>query len=181
MKLSEILQSFHAMPACDRMDLVCRMLRYCVPYELRFLGTVILDAAQEQQKSFRPAEVNANRVNHYSGFNGLNHEVCEKLCCALAVLHADNRPVAEAIYSLLNDPKVLTYFEEATDLKVLEDFRLLYVMAANHPALSFNQRQQLMYMYLQRMDTVFIDKCKYTFSGSFSNSVEVSWTRALSD
>lgn len=175
MKAADILQTFHNMPASDRLDMICRMLRYCVPFELRFLGTIVCDTAREQYKSFVKAEVSANRVNYFSGFKdtGLTHEVCEKLCCALAVVHADNHPVAETVFSLLNDLRVLNFFEDTTDVKVLEDFRLLYVMAVNHPALSFNQRQHLMYTYLHRMDSVFSEKCKYNFSGSFS-SMEVS-------
>jgi len=145
-----------------------------VPYELRFLGTVVCDTAHEQYKNFVKADVSANRVNYFSGFkdHGLTHEVCEKLCCALAVVHADNHPVAETVFSLLNDPRVLSFYEDTTDLTVLEDFRLLYVMAVNHPALSFNQRQHLMYTFLHRMDSMFSEKCKYNFSGSFS-SMEV--------
>ena len=177
MKISEVLQAFHSMPACDRMDLFCRMLRHCVPYEMHFLGTVLLDSSKEYYKSFvSKAEVSANRVNYYSSFKdqGLTHEVCEKLCCALAVVHADNHPVAEAVFSLLNDKRVLNYFSDSNDLRVMQDYRLLYVLAVNHPAFTFNQRQHLMYTYLHRMDSHFIDKCKYTFSGSFSNSMEVS-------
>ena len=175
MKTADILQTFHSMPASDRLDIICRMLRHCVPFELRFLGTIVCDTAREQYKSFVKAELSANRVNYFSGFKdtGLTHEVCEKLCCALPVVHADNHPVAETVFSLLNDLRVLSFFEDTTDMKVLEDFRLLYVMAVNHPALSFNQRQHLMYTYLHRMDSVFSEKCKYNFSGSFS-SMEVS-------
>lgn len=174
MRSTDILQTFHGMPASDRLDLICRMLRHCVPYELRFLGTVVCDTAHEQYKNFVKADVSANRVNYFSGFkdHGLTHEVCEKLCCALAVVHADNHPVAETVFSLLNDPRVLSFYEDTTDLTVLEDFRLLYVMAVNHPALSFNQRQHLMYTFLHRMDSMFNEKCKYNFSGSFS-SMEV--------
>ncbi len=176
MKITDILQAYHSMPACDRLDLLCRMLRHCIPYEVCFLGTILLDEARSHFKTYiSKIEANANRVNYYSTMKdmGLTHEVCEKLCCALAVLHSDNRPVAEIIFAMLNDARVMVHFEEANDLRVMQDFRLLYVMAVNHPALSFNQRQHLMYTYLQRMDSVFIEKCKYSFSGSFSNSMEV--------
>lgn len=175
MKITEILQAYHSMPACDRLDLICRMLRHCIPYEVRFLGMILLDEARSHFKMhISKAEASANRVNYYSTMkDGLTHEVCEKLCCALAVLHADNRPVAETIFTMLNDSRVMAHFEEANDLRVMQDFRLLYVMAVNHPALSFNQRQHLMYTYLRRMDSIFIEKCKYSFSGSFSNSMEV--------
>lgn len=160
MKLPEILSAFHTMPTCDRLDLICRLLRSCVPYELRFLGTVLVDAAHAQMKSFTALEVVANQVNHYSGFKsgGLTHEVCEKLCCALAVVHAHNNPVAEAVFGLLDKQQALQLFDETSDLKVLNDLRLLYVMAVNHPALSYNQRQQLLYRYLQRMDSVYRGK-----------------------
>ena len=50
MKTSEILQAFHGMAACDRVDLLCRMLHHCVPYEAHFLGTCLLytsDAADD--------------------------------------------------------------------------------------------------------------------------------------
>lgn len=183
MKITEILQAFHSMPACDRLDLICRMLRHCIPYEVRFLGTILLDEAQGHFKTYiSKIEANANRVSYYSAMkvDGLTHEVCEKLCCALAVLHADNRPVAEAIFNVLNDNRVMTHFEEAGNLRVMQDFRLLYVMAVNHPALSFNQRQHLMYTYLRRMDSIFIEKVKYSFSGSFSNSIEVCCRAVLS-
>lgn len=183
MKITEILQAYHSMPACDRLDLICRMLRHCIPYEVRFLGTVLLDEARGHFRTYvGKVEASANRVNYYSTMkdSGLTHEVCEKLCCALAVLHADNRPVAETIFSILNDARVMSHFEEASDLRVMQDFRLLYVMAVNHPALSFNQRQHLMYTYLQRMDSLFVEKCKYSFSGSFSNSIEVCLSLSLS-
>ena len=177
MRLAEILQAFHTMPACDRLDLICRMLRHCVPHERRFLGTVICDLTREHYKNFIQGEANANTVNYFSGFKdaGVTHEVCEKLCCALAVVHADNRPVAETVFNLLDDQKILKLCEETTDLKILEDFRLLYVMAVNHPALSFNQKLHLTYVYLQRLDAIFSEKYRCNFSGSFSSgSAEVS-------
>lgn len=175
MKTSEILQAFHGMAACDRVDLLCRMLHHCVPYEAHFLGTVLVDTSREHYKSFvSKAEISANRVNYYSGFKdvGLTHEVCEKLCCALAVVHADNHPVAEVVFSLLNDSRVLKQLDEVKDLKMMQDFRLLYVMGVNHPAFTFNQRQLLLYSYLHPMDSMFAEKAK--FGLSLSNSIEVS-------
>jgi hypothetical protein len=148
-----------------------------VPYELRFLGTVLLDATRAQMKSFAATEVVANQVNHYAGFKdagSLTHAVCEKLCCALAVLHAHNHPVAEALFGLLDNPQVLQLFEDTVDLKVLDDLRLLYVMAVNHPALSFIQRQHLLYTYLQRMDTIYTEKCKLNLARNLTSSVEKS-------
>ena len=175
MKIPDILRAYHVMPACDRLDLVCRLLRSCVPYELRFLGTVILDAARAQMKSFAPTEVVANQVNHFSEFKdaGLTHAVCEKLCCALAVVHADNRPVAEVVFGLLNSPQAMKLFEETNELKVLDDLRLLYVMAVNHPALSYNQRLHLLCMFLRRMDLLYSEKYKRSLSASLAASLEV--------
>ena len=166
------------MPACDRMDLLCRMLRHCIPYEMHFLGVVLLDGVKSHFRThISKVETNANRVNYYSTIKdgGLTRETCEKLCCALAVLHADNRPVAEIIFGMLNDSRVLKTCEEASDLTLLQDLRLLYVMAVNHPALSFMQRHHLMRAFLQRLDSLFVEKSKYTFSGSFSTSMEVRW------
>ncbi len=67
MKISEVLQEYHAMPACDRMDLLCRMLRHCVPYEMHFLGVVLLDGVKSHFRThISKVEMNANRVNYYS-------------------------------------------------------------------------------------------------------------------
>lgn len=176
MRITEILQEYHSMPACDRVDLICRMLRHCVPYEMHFLGAVLLDGVKNHFKThISKVEVNANRANYYSTIKegALTHEVCEKLCCALAVLHADNRPVAEIIFNMLNDSQVLLLCEESSDLSSLQDFRLLYVMAVNHPALSYIQRQHLMYKYLQRLDSILVEKSKYSFVESLSTSMEV--------
>ncbi len=129
MKLSEILQAFHGLEACDRIDLVCRMLRHCLAFESRFLGTVLVDAAKEHYKSqVNRIEINANRVNYYKSFqeSGLTHEVCLKLCCSLSAVHSDNRPVAEVIYQLLNDKKVLTFFDECNEPKVSNSISIDY-------------------------------------------------------
>lgn len=175
MKLPDIVSAFHTMPTCDRLDLICHLLRDCVSYELRFLGTVILDATHAQMKSFAATEAAANKVNHYSGFkaSGVTHSVCEKLCCALAVVHSHNHPVAEAVFGLLDNRQALQLFEETVDLKVLNDLRLLYVMAVNHPALSFNQRQHLLYVYLQRMDSMYIEKYRLHLTKNLTSSLEV--------
>lgn len=171
MKLSEVLQSFHVMSACERLDLLARLLRHCLPYELHFLGTVLCDAAREHFRNLIRLEQNANHVSHYSGFKeaGLTHTVCEKLCCALALVRADNHPVGETIFNILDDPKVLKVFEETADLKVLEDYRLLYVMATNHPALAFSRKLHLTYSYLQPLDRSFRERKKLAFSNSFSS------------
>ncbi len=121
MKLSDILQAFHGLEACDRVDLICRMLRHCLAFESRFLGTVLLDASKEHYKSqVNRIEIHANRVSYYKPFqeSGLSHEVCLKLCSSLSVVHSDNRPVAEVVFQLLNDKKVLTFFEDCNELKV---------------------------------------------------------------
>ena len=80
-----------------------------------------------------------------------------------------SKDILNVLMRHITDPHTHTH----THTKVMQDYRLLYVMAVNHPALSFNQRQLLMYNYLQRMDLVFVEKSKYSFSGSFSGSVEV--------
>ena len=129
MKLSEILQAFHGLEACDRVDLICRMLRHCLAFESRFLGTVLLDASKEHYKSqVNKIEIHANRVSYYKPFqeSGLSHQVCLKLCSSLSVVHSDNRPVAEVVFQLLNDKKVLTFFEDCNELKVRMDTVSVY-------------------------------------------------------
>ncbi len=179
MHISDVLQAFHGMSVCDRLDLVCHVLRHCLPNELHFVGTLVCDLARSEYKALLKAETAANRVNYYFGFkdHGLTHDICEKLCCALSVVRADNHPVAEVIFNLLNDRRVLNFFEEMSDVTVLEDFRLLYVMAVNHPAFSFSQKLHLAYSFLQRMDAIFAEKSKTQMSASFSSgSVEVSFS-----
>lgn len=179
MHIAEMMRTFHCLPACDRIDLICRLLRHCTYYEATFVGHVMADVSASQVKENPALEGNANRVHHYAEFKqtGLTHETCEKLCHALALLHPNNRPVAEVVFSLLDDSKVLTSFRETSDLGTLDDYRLLYVMAANHPVLSFGQRHHLMYTYLQAMDVLYsakVKSCAEVTSLSSPIEVEVS-------
>eukprot|EP00731_Ephydatia_muelleri_P026866 Em0018g966a len=162
MYIAEMMRTFHCLPACDRIDLLCRLLRHCTYYEAMFVGHVMADVSASQVKENPALEGNANRTNYYAVFKqtGLTHEVCEKLCHALALLHPNNRPVAEVVFNLLDDSRILTSFRDTSDLSVLDDYRLLYVMAVNHPVLSFGQRHHLMYTYLQAMDVLYSAKIK---------------------
>ena len=176
MYISEMMKSFHALPACDRIDLICRILRHCTNYEVKFVGQVMSDVSSSQVKENPSLEGNANRANYYALFDketGLTHAVCEKLCHALALLHPDNRSVAEVVFNLLDDSRVLNSFRETTDISVLDDYRLLYVMATNHPVLSFGQRYHLMYTYLQAMDVLYSAKVKLDCEVTSSSLMKV--------
>lgn len=182
MYIAEMMKSFHCLPACDRIDLICRILRHCTYYEVKFVGYVMADVSLSQVKENPALEGNANRLNYYAMFKetGLTHKVCEKLCHALALLHPDNRPVAEVVFNLLDDSRILTSFRDATDLSVLDDYRLLYMMAVNHPVLSFGQRHHLMYTYLQAMDVLYSAKVKADSEVTSSSPMEVEvslWKR----
>ncbi len=139
-----------------RIDLMCRLLRMCQPFELRFIGSIIEDLAKKDYNYLREDEIKANdRVEQQQEFSKLT-DVCDavtrsKLNIYLALLHASNTVCSNILYNTLTRcylehiRRMATFslVDTRLDAHVLDEIHLLLTMAANHPAFTFFQRQQL--------------------------------------
>ena len=134
------------------------MLQCCITYELNFVSMVLQNTLKEKLLNVSKVEGDVNKVTYYSIFEEsgvFSEEPLEKLSCALALVTDDNQPVAEAIFKLLDQRSILMAAEETEDFCLLEKLRLVYVMSAYHPSLTFSQRHHLLTVYLHQLDEMY--------------------------
>ena len=162
------------MPACERLYLLCQLLHRCIAYEARYIAAILTSRIQcdpEVQKLSK-YEPEANRPGFFTSLNeneekgtaGLSQDVISKLCCALALMHVENRAVGEAMSALLCRQELFNSLEDTESLQSLEGIRLVYVMALYHPALSF-EHQRLLLTFMQKLDNIYEERLRKVVSG----------------
>lgn len=157
MKVSEIMQIFQEMPVCDRIYLLCQMLQRCISYELYFIRSVLSGSLKDSIDTLSKSESFANKPENLLPLQGelTLRENLEKLCCYLALVRIDNHVVAKDVFQLLDNRQILLSAEEIDDYNILNNLRLLYVLAIYHPALTFEHRHHLLSVYLRHLDEIY--------------------------
>lgn len=131
---------FKGLSGDDRIDLMCLLLDYCLPLELRFIGTYLESAAQKDYYGFRTYESAANNPNDLTYLYPLEDiTIRRRLCLYVALLHSTNRQAAAVVFGILSDFQPSGILDD----ELLTELSLLYTLAANHPAFSFNQKHVL--------------------------------------
>jgi hypothetical protein len=157
MKVPEVIEVFQRSPICDRVYLICQLLQRCISYELLFIKTVLTGSLLEckdtvtshQSTINEPEFVLSLEKNDFSLIDNL-----DKVIFSLSLTHIDNKTLADKIYKLMDNRQLLLIAEELDDKETLDKLRLLYVLAVNHPALTFHQRHHLLTIYLRHLDEV---------------------------
>lgn len=95
---------FKGLSGDDRIELMCLLLDYCLPSELRFIGTYLESAAQKDYYGFRTYESAANNPNDLTYLYPLEDVIIRRrLCLYVALLHSSNRQAAAVLFGLLSD------------------------------------------------------------------------------
>jgi len=116
--------------------------------------SVLHDIASRDHESLQKLENHVNRLDTYKHQKDLSL-VRGQICHALALINPDNRAVANSIYSLLNSSNVLYTLNNApSDSVQLDEYRLLYTMAVNHPVFTYEQRDELRKNFLSELDVM---------------------------
>ena len=149
----EILSMFQNMSAARRVDLVVRLLHQCLPLELRFFGIILQELCFKSYDALTRLETNCNRINYYIDLSTV-HDDPKKLCMGLSLLHLDNLSVASHISKLLSADSPLAVCGEFDSVSKLEEYRLLYLLALNHPAIDF-EKTFLLKRYLKALDRMY--------------------------
>ena len=141
---------FKGLSGDDRIELMCSLLDFCLPSELRFVGTYLEAAAQKDYFGFRTYESAANNPNDLSYLYPLEDvAIRRRLCLYVALLHSSNRQAAAVLFGILSDFQPSAILDD----EILTELSLLYTLSANHPAFSFNQkhvlRSKLKYLRLE--------------------------------
>lgn len=134
----------------SRIDFLSGFLRLLLPWELRFVGSCLEDLARRDFHVFREAELRANTMSVMQRISSLysftSDEFRALLAISLALLHSTNVQCATLYSDVL-----IWNFELARELVRYdqvsrEDIILLYNLAVNHPAFTFDQRQTLCHL-----------------------------------
>ena len=146
-----MIKSYERLSAADRMELMCRLFDRSLPCEIRFMCSVLHDIASRDHESLQKLESHVNNLDTFKYQKDLS-EVRGQICHTLALLNPDNRAVANAIYALLKSSNVLSTLTNPADGVQLDEYRLLYTMAVNHPVFTYEQRDVLRKNFLNELD-----------------------------
>ena len=181
----EISSWFKDSTGAKRIEVLCSLLRMCLPMELRFIGTCLEDLARKDFIFLREAEIRANDADNMERLTAdfFDEATRGKISVYLSLLYSTNNRGSEAMFKMLCCllPSLRSHTNgwcntgpagaELIDSTYAEDVILLLTMSANHPAFTFNQRQHL-YSDLQS-----VEELLQVFSWKVGPSPSPSWVR----
>ncbi|XP_011167390.2 zinc finger CCHC domain-containing protein 2 isoform X2 [Solenopsis invicta] len=144
-----VVSWFGNLSSYKRIDVMCTLLNMCLPFEVRYLGTCVEDIGKRDYNDLRDTEHHANSVSELAELTTASvtdKRTRRKLALYMALLHSCNYACAVILYkNLANfDPQEVTNLLNGTTFNVddqpLEELLLLYTMALNHPAFTYEQK-----------------------------------------
>ena len=146
----EVCAWFKDITGAERIELLCSLLHMCVPMELRFIGSCLEDLARKDFIYLRDAEIKANDIAEIKKLTQdfMDEGTRSRVSLYLALLYSTNNACSHTMFELLScvEPCLRQQSAKCTnsvDTTLAEDAVLILTMAANHPAFTFSQRQQL--------------------------------------
>ena len=128
---------------------MCTLLNMCLPFEIRYIGTCVEDRGKRDYNDLRETEHHANSVADITELTAQSvsdKRTRRKLVLYMALLHSCNYACAVALYKNLANLDVqeainlLNETSSNQDDQPLEELLLLYAMALNHPAFTYDQK-----------------------------------------
>lgn len=129
---------------------MCTLLNMCLPFEVRYLGTCVEDIGKRDYNDLRDTEHHANSASELAELTTssvTDKRTRRKLALYMALLHSCNYACAVILYKNLSnlDHQDITNLLNGTNLfnvddQPLEELLLLYTMALNHPAFTYEQK-----------------------------------------
>jgi len=178
------------MDSANRIDFMCSVLeQYCAPWELRFFGSCIESLARKDYSTFIDPETKANDIKELRLLNNLNlfqfvhgEHTRSRLITYLCLFRSKPRDTSctmvfyEILVSIGNHLKSLVNDSQLCSVKLIEDIRLLHVMAMHHPAFSFEQRRD----FNEKLGT-FVHMLEQITGNDYSSSPGVSDAQCQTD
>lgn len=141
-----------------RIDVMCTLLNMCLPFEVRYLGTCVEDIGKRDYNDLRDTEHHANSASDLAELTTLgvaDKRTRRKLALYMALLHSCNYACAVILYKNLSnfDYQEISNLLNGTTLtpddQPLEELLLLYTMALNHPAFTYEQKSVFGNIYIK--------------------------------
>ncbi|XP_065333585.1 uncharacterized protein LOC135935287 isoform X1 [Cloeon dipterum] len=149
----EVVTLFKEYSSYKRVDLMCTLLNMCLPFELRFLGTCLEELGKRDHSQLRESEARANNQADLADATCVADKHTRRILTVyLSLLHSTNQACSNVVFKTLaaladhDFHELVQLLRNADDLpedNTLEELLLLYTMAHNHPAFSFEQKTLL--------------------------------------
>ncbi|PSN41832.1 hypothetical protein C0J52_14506 [Blattella germanica] len=140
----DVVTWFKELTSSKRIDVMCSLLNMCLPFELRFLGTCLEDLGKRDFNELRDTEVRANNSAEFSELQCISDKRTQsKLALYLSLLKSCNHACSNSMYKILanlDSNEINTILNSSSDENPLEQLLLLYTLALNHPAFSYEQK-----------------------------------------
>lgn len=145
----DVITWFKEAAAYRRIDVMCSLLNMCIPFELRFVGSCIEEKGKHDYQELRGAAITANDMDKLAKELSVSKGVAEtctrhRLTIYLSLLQSHNYNCANWIYiNLLRSESVDNLMGNSNylkDVSVHSELLLLYTLALNHPAFTFEQK-----------------------------------------
>lgn len=143
----DVIAWFRELESYKRIDTMCTLLNMCLPFELRFLGTVLEELGRRDAQELRGVELRVNNQQEFANDIQICHNgdpndrrVRRKMALYLALLRATfNRTCINELFTTLEQWGE-GEFTNFADGDPLQELLLVYTMATNHPIFTFEQR-----------------------------------------
>ncbi|EFN66491.1 Zinc finger CCHC domain-containing protein 2 [Camponotus floridanus] len=144
-----VVSWFGNLSSYKRIDVMCTLLNMCLPFEVRYLGTCVEEIGKRDYNDLRDTEHHANNTSDVAELTTssvTDKRTRRKLALYMALLHSCNYACAVILYKNLSnlDHQEITNLINGTTFNVddqpLEELLLLYTMALNHPAFTYEQK-----------------------------------------
>ncbi|GAB1865367.1 Zinc finger CCHC domain-containing protein 2 [Camponotus japonicus] len=144
-----VVSWFGNLSSYKRIDVMCTLLNMCLPFEVRYLGTCVEEIGKRDYNDLRDTEHHANNTSDVAELTTssvTDKRTRRKLALYMALLHSCNYACAVILYknlSNLDHQEIINLINGTTfnvDDQPLEELLLLYTMALNHPAFTYEQK-----------------------------------------
>ncbi|XP_076291801.1 uncharacterized protein LOC143214504 isoform X2 [Lasioglossum baleicum] len=153
-----VVSWFGNLSSYKRIDVMCTLLNMCLPFEVRYLGTCVEDIGKRDYNDLRDTEHHANSASDLAELTTLgvaDKRTRRKLALYMALLHSCNYACAVILYKNLSNfdyqeiSNLLNGTTFSPDDQPLEELLLLYTMALNHPAFTYEQKSIFGNIYIK--------------------------------
>ncbi|XP_076653968.1 uncharacterized protein LOC143359713 isoform X2 [Halictus rubicundus] len=153
-----VVSWFGNLSSYKRIDVMCTLLNMCLPFEVRYLGTCVEDIGKRDYNDLRDTEHHANSASDLAELTTLgvaDKRTRRKLALYMALLHSCNYACAVILYKNLSNfdyqeiSNLLNGTTLSPDDQPLEELLLLYTMALNHPAFTYEQKSIFGNIYIK--------------------------------
>lgn len=128
---------------------MCTLLNMCLPFEVRYLGTCVEEIGKRDYNDLRDSEHHANNASDVAELTTssvTDKRTRRKLALYVSLLHSCNYACAVILYKNLSNIdhqeiiNLINGTAQNVDDQPLEELLLLYTMALNHPAFTYEQK-----------------------------------------